>query len=85
MSERLNTGQQKIPGYRDLSADELQLITHIKTEGLEVMELVDMVNKLQTDSLLQSAERARWAAIAKTQLQQGFMALTRAVALPGGF
>ena len=82
MTERLNTGQQKIAGYRDLSAAELQLINRIKTEGLEVMELVDAVRAMDDGS---TTERGRWMNIARTQVQQGFMALTRAVALPGGF
>lgn len=34
---------------------------------------------------LQNAEPERWAAIAKTDLQTGLMALTRAVAQPGFF
>lgn len=34
---------------------------------------------------IQNADAGRWLSMGKTKLQQGFMAITRAVAQPGGF
>ena len=73
--------QPKITGYRQLSEQDALLINEIK----------DLANK--TGVMIESLEAAgkegpydqRWVAIAKTQLQQGYMALVRAVAKPTGF
>jgi len=69
---------QPITGYRELSDGEVALINEIKAVGARVGELVkDIDSRTSVDH--------RWAAIAKTQLQEGFMALTRAVAQPTNF
>jgi hypothetical protein len=68
----------KISGYRDLTADEIKLINVTKENAALVGELCDGITAMpDTDK--------RWTAIAKTQLQQGFMALVRAIAKPEGF
>lgn len=68
----------QITGYRVLTDEEIALINEIKAKANEVGELVKRIYK-------SDATDPRWASIAKTDLQQGFMALTRAVAKPEGF
>lgn len=72
---------RKIPGYRELSQAEIDLMANIKTKAEEVRVLVEQIQALPTGD----TETQRWASIAKTHLQTGFMALTRAVALPTTF
>lgn len=67
-----------ITGYRDLSEDEIRMANEIKALASEVGAKVDEVIDL-TDS------DPRWAAIARTNLQQGFMALIRSVLRPETF
>lgn len=85
-----------IATYRDLTVSEIELINRIKQMEREVMalhrevlsRLVDIksavVSSDDTDEIQRftEAEPLRWASIAKTELQQGFMALVRAVAQP---
>ena len=67
-----------IKGYRDLTPEEIGLMNDIKAKAEEVGALVERVAQLvETDK--------RWAAVGKTDLQKGFMALTRAVARPETF
>ena len=76
--DRLTTGQQKIKGYRDLTPEEIQLINDIKGHGEIMGQLCDRImNEMDVDH--------RWVSIGITHLQQGFMALTRAVAKPDSF
>lgn len=72
--------QPKIIGYRELSEGEAILINEIKQVANTVGELVERVAMLP-----QIDDAGRWAAIGKTQLQQGFMALIRSVARPDSF
>lgn len=73
----MDNQHKQISGYRDLSQDEIDLMNAIKREAADVGELVADLEGLPVDQ--------RWVAIAKTHLQQGFMAAVRAVAQPGGF
>lgn len=67
-----------IKGYRDLSQEELDLANELKELAVLVGEAVDRVaDRPDTDK--------RWAAIAKTDLQTGFMALIRSVLRPETF
>ena len=67
-----------IKGYRDLSQEEIDLMNKIKAVGEKVGSLLDDVkNNFETDQ--------RWASIAQTDLQKGFMALVRSIAKPGSF
>lgn len=68
---------QPITGYRTLSDEEITTINSVKATGVDVALLIENLKKTDADP--------RWIAIASTQLQQGFMALTRAVAKPQGF
>jgi hypothetical protein len=66
-----------ITGYRELSPDEIALINQIKAKGIEIDGLIAELAAAQADP--------RWLAIGRTDLQQGFMAITRAIAKPAGF
>lgn len=74
---------RKITGYRDLSQEEIDLMNEIKTKAAEVGELVSRVQAHAT--LFGGHEGTVWGGVAKIDLQKGFMALTRAVALPDSF
>lgn len=88
---------RKISGYRELTQEEIDLMNEIKAVGLTLQELVDKVeNRTQdmwTDALSSQPEIDRllhadpmyWVSLGRGHLQQGLMALTRAVAQPDGF
>jgi len=67
-----------IVGCRDLDKAEIDLINEVK----KMADLVGVtVEKIQTSPGVDK----QWAAIAHVHLQQGFMALDRAVAKPTSF
>lgn len=67
-----------ITGYRDLSEDEIRIANELKELATLVGAKVDEVfNREDTDK--------RWAAIGRTDLQTGFMALIRSVLKPTTF
>lgn len=67
-----------ISGYRELNAEEIELMNRIKREGENLERLLIVLATVQ-------GVDARWLAIGKTELQQGMMALVRAVARPTTF
>lgn len=69
---------EPIKGYRELSEVEIMKINIVKFAGEQVGTIVE---ELKKDPELDQ----RWVAIAKTHLQEGFMALTRAIAKPTAF
>lgn len=70
--------ENPIKGYRMLSDNEISIINKIKDTGSNIGEMCDLLESLpETDK--------RWVAIARTDLQKGFMALVRSVAKPDGF
>lgn len=69
---------RKITGYRELEQYEIDAMNAVKEMAKQVGELLE---KLESTSGLDQ----RWIAIGKTNLQQGFMALTRAIAQPTAF
>lgn len=68
-----------IKGYRELTEGEINAMNEVKELG---QNLGDLIEKLEMTSV--SVDK-RWVAIGKTQLQQGLMALTRAIAKPTFF
>ncbi|MEQ9131115.1 MAG: hypothetical protein RJQ08_13595 [Salinisphaeraceae bacterium] len=85
----MDNQHRKISGYRELEQREIDLINQIKAKGEELSELVASVRDVQ-DLMTKEhgspdAEPLRWINIAQTHLQQGVMALIRAVAKPEGF
>ena len=86
-----------IAGYRQLSEEEQALINRIKAKEHEVLalqkEVVAHVARQTEEACklddgakeqrrIAAAEPHRWASIARTDFQTGFMALVRAVAQP---
>jgi len=75
---KMENQHQLIKGYRDLSEPEIAEMNRIKAAGESIGALVASVAAMP-------GVDQRWVAIARTELQQGFMALTRAVARPESF
>jgi hypothetical protein len=71
---------RKITGYRELTEDEIARMNEIKAFGGQLDALIKHM-EIQGSALADP----RWVAIGKTHLQQGLMALTRAVAKPEFF
>ncbi len=69
---------KQIKGYRDLTEVEIGAMNDCKLEAVEVGILCDKVAGM-------SGVDQRWVAIAKTDLQKGFMALIRSIAKPETF
>lgn len=67
-----------IKGYRVLSAEELRLINEAK-------ELAERVGEMVRSLAQTPGVDGRWLAIAATDLQKGFMSLTRSIAKPETF
>lgn len=67
-----------IKGYRDLSQEEIDAMNAVKAKAEEVGTLISSLESM-TDS------DKRWVAVAKTDLQKGFMAAVRAIAKPTSF
>lgn len=67
-----------IKGYRELNEQEMAAMNEVKVKGAELGQLVE---KLKSNKELDQ----RWVSIGATELQQGLMALTRAIAKPTFF
>lgn len=75
--------QPKITGYRQLSEQEAALMNEIKARANDIGSLCNRLAALAKGDATQVDPR--WVAVGQTDLQKGFMALTRAVAKPTGF
>lgn len=84
---------RKIAGYGELSQADIDLINEVKQAEARVLALQARVAQRIVDQIAAAADRdelvriraseaPRWASIAKTDIQTGFMALMRAVAQP---
>ncbi len=82
--------------YRQLSQAELALMDEIRAHAERTRDLVNRVQSFVNDRSQeplpeghaphsQVTNPGRWASIGQTELQQGFMALARAVAQPSFF
>jgi hypothetical protein len=69
---------KKIKGYRDLTEVEIGAMNDCKQVAVEIGILCDKVGTL-------TGIDQRWLAIARTDLQKGFMALVRSIAKPETF
>lgn len=92
----MDNQHRKIAGYRDLPQEDIDLINAIKSMERAMLGLISTVQvrlavqdadaRNSTSSAevfrLADAEPKRWAAIAKTHIQEGASALVRAVAQP---
>ena len=95
----MDNQHRQISGYRELSQAEIDQMNAVKAKAAEVGELLEQVRTLMTPpgidgdgvvtdiQLIEGAdcEPLRWVGIAQDHLQQGFMALTRAIARPTTF
>lgn len=84
----MDNQHRKIKGYRELNQDEIDLINEIKSQGESLQGLIDTLTTMNIDSreqTLQVLESKKWVAIGEAHLQQGLMALVRAVSKPDFF
>jgi hypothetical protein len=70
---------RQIKGYRDLSAEEIADMNEAKALAETVG---DLCKKFEME---RPAADKRWLAIARTDLQRGFMSLIRSIARPDTF
>jgi len=76
----------QIKGYRKLSQAEVELMNEVKAKAEEVGILVAKLDGMLIPGKVPNEELDhRWIAIGRTHLQEGFMALTRAIAKPTTF
>jgi len=85
---------KRISGYRDLTQDEIDLINmakHLEAQVLRFHAKVgEKLDQQKHDAEFEpseferivQAEPGRWHAIARTDIERGFMALVRAFAQP---
>lgn len=69
---------RQIKGYRDLTAEEISIMNDAKGKAEDIGKLIEVLRG--TNGIDQ-----RWLSIAQTDLQKGFMALTRSIAKPTTF
>lgn len=69
---------RQITGYRDFDEATVAKINSVKAIANDVGGLFEAIEK-------EPEVDKRWVSIAKTHLQEGFMALTRSVAKPTSF
>lgn len=74
----MDNQHRKIKGYRELNEGEIAAMNAVKEKAAEVCVLIE---EMESNPDLDP----RWIAIAKTDLQKGFMAATRSIAKPGFF
>lgn len=86
MREGENPMVEKVSGYRVLSDEELQLVNHLKELGPVIEPLLRRIEAVikQGPADVDGGDRMRSLALGKTNLQQSFMWLIRAVAAPKG-
>jgi hypothetical protein len=72
--------REKIVGYVKQSPEQVGAINMFKQKEADICEALDYY--LQDDQAL--GVDKRWLSIAKTHIQQGFMAAVRAIARPNG-
>lgn len=84
---------RKIKGYRELNAQEIDLMNRIKEHGEKTGELIQELGDMQINAvhnpngisnaqMMTALENLRYA---KQHLQEGQMWLVRAIALPDSF
>ena len=74
----MDNQHKQIKGYRDLNQQEINAMNAIKDLAAKVG---DMIDALEDHPDIDK----RWLAVAKTDLQKGFMSAVRSVAKPDSF
>ena len=69
---------QKIKGYRDLTQEEIDLMNEVKEKGAELGALIEKL-----DGIFEIDKN--WLVVGKLNVQQGLMAITRAITKPDFF
>lgn len=67
--------QPKLPGYRQLDAEDARVIGDIKMHEQKIEQLLERLHHMP-------GVDQRWLAIGRTDIQKGFMAVVRSVAKP---
>lgn len=74
----MDNQHRKIAGYRELSQQEIDAMNAVKAKAEEVGQQLDALRNI-------AGIDQRALAIARTELQTGFMWAVRAIAQPAGF
>lgn len=74
----MDNQHKKITGYRELDQSEIDIMNDIKSHGESLADLIEGLRDYTNAD-------PRWLSIGETHLQQGIMALVRAIARPEGF
>ena len=80
----MDNQHKKITGYRDLTQEEIDLMNESKALAEKVGEFIARLEKINVDARSVVAD-VGWLITAKTDLQKGFMSLTRSIAKPSTF
>ena len=76
----MDNQRKQIKGYRDLSQAEIDLMNEIKAAEESIGDLYRrIINAAEAGSDYQAV---RWASVARTDLESGFMFLLKSVARP---
>jgi hypothetical protein len=95
----MDNQHRKISGYRELTQADIDLMNEIKAAGTRLEALLHKIDLYvgaqyeatpdgdddEDSERLALSQPRRWLSIARTNLQQGLMAATRAVAQPTFF
>ena len=69
---------KKIKGYRDLTQEEIDLMNEVKIKGAELGLIIEKLNNMDEID-------KEWLSAGKLGVQQGLMAITRAITRPDFF
>ena len=69
---------QKIKGYRDLTQEEIDLMNEVKEKGAELGVLIEKLDNMDEID-------KEWLVAGKLGVQQGLMAIVRAITKPNFF
>ena len=69
---------QKIKGYRDLTQEEIDLMNEVKEKGAELGVLIEKLDNMDEID-------KEWLVVGKLNVQQGLMAIVRAITKPDFF
>ena len=79
----MDNQHRQIKGYRELAEFEIQLMNEVKTAAENVGHLIAKLADIAKTSPV--SIDPRWLAEGRTDLQKGFMSLTRSIAQPTTF
>lgn len=71
-----------VAGYRQQADEAVQLVNQNKYKEERLLRLIDGLMNEQTPDGMSISVDKRWLSIARTHLEEGFMALNRAIFQP---